>query len=100
MPTYLAGVNFVAEVFIFLSFSCCVNSQYEMSHTVSWSFETTDSHSQQILVPKTDNKDIFCESVATGPERKTPEFSNSVDLDEVAHSEPPHLDLRCLPSSL
>ena len=28
------------------------------------------------------------------------EFSNSVDLDEVAHNEPLHLDLHCLPSSL
>ena len=28
------------------------------------------------------------------------EFANSVDLDEVAHNEPPHLDLHCLPSSL
>ena len=28
------------------------------------------------------------------------EFANSVDLDEVAHHEPPQLDLYCLPSSL
>ena len=28
------------------------------------------------------------------------EFANSIDLDEVAHDEPPHLDLYCLPSSL
>ena len=28
------------------------------------------------------------------------EFANSVDLDEVAHNEPLHLDLHCLPSSL
>ena len=28
------------------------------------------------------------------------EFANSVDLDEVAHYEPPHLDLHCLPSTL
>ena len=28
------------------------------------------------------------------------EFANSVDLDEVAQHEPPHLDLHCLPSSL
>ena len=28
------------------------------------------------------------------------EFANSLDLDEVAHNEPPHLDLHCLPSSL
>ena len=28
------------------------------------------------------------------------ETANSVDLDEVAHYEPPHLDLHCLPSSL
>ena len=32
--------------------------------------------------------------------RKKAEFANSVDLDEVAHNEPPHLDLHCLPSSL
>ena len=28
------------------------------------------------------------------------EFANIVDLDEVAHNEPPHLHLHCLPSSL
>ena len=28
------------------------------------------------------------------------EFANSIDLDEVAHNEPPYLDLYCLPSSL
>ena len=27
------------------------------------------------------------------------EFANSVDLDEVAHNEPRHLNLQCLPSS-
>ena len=34
------------------------------------------------------------------PETKIAEFANSVDLDEVAHDEPPHLDLHCLTSSL
>ena len=34
------------------------------------------------------------------PETKIAEFANSVDLDEVAQNEPPHLDLNCLPSSL
>ena len=29
---------------------------------------------------------------------KIAEFVNRVDLDEVAHNEPPHLDLHCLPS--
>ena len=33
-------------------------------------------------------------------ETKTARFANSVDLDEVAHNEPPHPDLHCLPSSL
>ena len=33
-------------------------------------------------------------------ETKITEFANSVDLDEVTHNEPPHLDLHCLPSSL
>ena len=33
-------------------------------------------------------------------ETKITKFANSVDLDEVAHLEPPHLDLRCLPSRL
>ena len=28
------------------------------------------------------------------------EFANSMDLDEVAHNEPSHLDLHCFPSSL
>ena len=28
------------------------------------------------------------------------EFANSIDIDEVALDEPPHLDLQCLPSSL
>ena len=30
------------------------------------------------------------------PVTKLAEFANSVDLDEVAHHEPPHLDLQCL----
>ena len=34
------------------------------------------------------------------PNRKIVEFVNRVDPDEVAHNEPPHLDLHCLPSSL
>ena len=34
------------------------------------------------------------------PEMKIAEFPNSIDLDEMAHNEPPHLDLHCLPSSL
>ena len=34
------------------------------------------------------------------PVTKIAEFVNSVDLDEVAHNEPPHLDRHCLPSSL
>ena len=34
------------------------------------------------------------------PKMKTIEFADSVDPGEVAHHEPPHLDLRCLPSSL
>ena len=29
---------------------------------------------------------------------KIVEFANRVDPDEVAHDEPPHLDLHCLPS--
>ena len=34
------------------------------------------------------------------PETKIGEFANSVDLDEVAQDELPHLDLHYLPSSL
>ena len=33
-------------------------------------------------------------------EAKVAEFANSVDPDEVAHNEPPHLDLHYLLSSL
>ena len=34
------------------------------------------------------------------PETKIAKFANSIVLDEVAHNEPPHLDLHYLPSSL
>ena len=34
------------------------------------------------------------------PVTKTAGVANSLDLDEVAHDEPPHLDLHCLLSSL
>ena len=34
------------------------------------------------------------------PETQIAEFANSVDLDAVAHNEPPHPDLNCLPCSL
>ena len=34
------------------------------------------------------------------PKMKRMKFANSADPDEVAHNEPPHLDLHCLPSNL
>ena len=39
-------------------------------------------------------------SISMVTEMNLAEFANSLDLDEVAHYEPPHLDLHCLPSSL
>ena len=36
----------------------------------------------------------------TTRDAKQNEFPNSVDLDEVAHNEPPHLDLHCFPTRL
>ena len=36
----------------------------------------------------------------SAPVTKIAEFANSIDLEEVAHDEPPYLDLDCLPSSL
>ena len=36
-------------------------------------------------------------TLCTVPETKIAEFANSVDLDEVAHNEPPHLDLHFCP---
>ena len=33
-------------------------------------------------------------------ETKIAEFANCIDLDEVAHNEPPNTDLPCLPSCL
>ena len=54
------------------------------------------------------DKPIFCQISSVSQqcfnsstiETKIAQFANSVDLDEVAHNEPPHLDLHCLPSSL
>ena len=34
------------------------------------------------------------------PQTKISEFANRVDLDEVAHNEPSHLDVQCLSFSL
>ena len=34
------------------------------------------------------------------PETKIADLANSLNLCEVAHNEPPHLDLHCLSSSL
>ena len=42
----------------------------------------------------------YCLLTLSVPETKTAEFANSVDLNEVAHNEPSHLDLYCLSSSL
>ena len=47
-------------------------------------------------IPKILSKDLTLQLPVT----KIAEFANSVDLDEVALHEPPHLDLHCLPSSL
>ena len=45
-------------------------------------------------------KDNQFKSFTLLPETEIAEFANSVDLDEVAHNEPPHQDLHCLPSNL
>ena len=41
---------------------------------------------------------IYINSFSTRDE--IAEFANNLDLEEVAHHEPSHLDLHCLPSSL
>ena len=50
-----------------------------------------------IMMPdNVDNKDMS----QVMPKLKLVEIGNSVDSDEVAHNEPPHLDLHCLPSNI
>ena len=53
-------------------------------------------------VSHTSSRRVLCFNILTllVPETKMAEFANSVDLDEVAHNEPPHQDLHYLPSSL
>ena len=57
-------------------------------------------------VSKGNNFEVMCFGQCRSPskmgllvtlETKTAEFANSVDPDQVAHNEPPHLDLHCLP---
>ena len=45
---------------------------------------------------------LFSNSLAVlkALETRTGKFGNNVDPDEVAHNEPPHLDLQCLSSRL
>ena len=40
------------------------------------------------------------QSALKAPEMKIVEFANSVESDEAAQNELPHLDLHCLPSDL
>ena len=42
----------------------------------------------------------MCNRTVNQPEMQIAEFANNGDLDEVAHKEPPHQVLHCLPSSL
>ena len=56
-------------------------------------FEEIQSILKQVMLNK-----VAFNSLSTTD--KKAEFANSVDLGEVAHNEPPHLDLHCLPSSL
>ena len=43
---------------------------------------------------------LYVTLTLSAPETKIAKIANSVDLDGVAHNEPPHLDLHCLLSSL
>ena len=43
---------------------------------------------------------LLQEPTFTALKTKMVKFANSVDPDEVAHNEPPHLVIHCLPSSL
>ena len=46
-------------------------------------------------------KDVWADSLNFLSTRdEIAEFANSLDLVEVAHNEPPHLDLHCLPTGL
>ena len=63
----------------------------------------------QVLFSLKNNEKIFMNVVCCSRdwrfkgkalEMKIDKFANNVDPDKVAHNEPPHLDLHCLPSSL
>ena len=53
-----------------------------------------------LFIPYIFHEFFFQSLTLSLPETKIADFANSVDLDEVAHHEPPHLDLHCFPSSL
>ena len=42
---------------------------------------------------------FFSEMFLQATEMETVKFANSLDPNEVAHDEPPHLDLHCLPAN-
>ena len=80
--------------------------EIQRDQAASWSLWTP---SPKLSYCHTDTSSVPCFLVpvrlrskcnSLNPRTKIAEFPNSVDLDEVAHNEPPHLDLHCLPFSL
>ena len=62
-------------------------AHYEAPHLDLWYLQT--------------QQHFICDALTLKvPDTKLAEFADSVDLDEVAHHEPPHIDLHCLLSSL
>ena len=55
--------------------------------SVRYLYQTQDMHNDEALI-------FICVFFFTL------KLANSIDFDEVAQNDPPHLDLHCLPSSL
>ena len=74
----------------------CLIITGEAEHVIAFYFPRGASRSQK-------HKSAFllriCFDSLTTRDAKVAEFANNVGLDEVAHDEPPHLDLHCLPRS-
>ena len=86
----LAFISKTVDIFVSTSYAYSMLAVLYKSRKYLRTFGTINLMPQNTIVEKSLKTLNASDEIA--------EFANNVDLDEVAHDEPPHLELHCLPS--